>query len=95
MEKHLGQAVTKAPVGHEGIQEGVGMIDASINNIRELLATIRNGNCPNTCGDCKNIPTYISLADTLDQTPGVLAEQADDINALIKDIATALNLRLY
>lgn len=30
--------------------------------------------------DSKNIPTYISLADTLEQTPRVLAEQADEIN---------------
>lgn len=80
MKKHLGQVVTKAPVGHEGIQEGVCMIQASINNIRELLETIINGNCPTACGDSKNIPTYISLADTLEQTPRVLAEQADEIN---------------
>lgn len=95
MEKHLGQAVTKAPVGHEGIQEGVCMIQTSINSIRELLATIKNGNCPIACGDSKDIPTYMSLAGTLDQTPGILAEQANEINILIKDIATALNLRSY
>ena len=93
MEKHLGQAVTKAPVGHEGIQEGVGMIQTSINNIRGLLETIRNGDCLTACENSKNIPTYISLADTLEQTPRVLAEQADEINSLVEDIAAALSLR--
>lgn len=90
MEKHLGQIVT---AGHEGIQEGVGMIQTSINNIRELLETIRNGNCPAACGDSKNIQTYISLAYTLEKTPRVLAEQADEINSLVEDIAAALILR--
>ena len=93
MEKHLGQVSTKATVGHEGIQEGVGMIQTSINNIRELLDTIRNGNCPIACSNSKNIPTYMPLADTLEQTPGVLAGQADEINSLVEDIAAALSLR--
>lgn len=86
----------KQPIlrGHEGIQDGVAMIDTAINNIRDLLLRVKNGSDALTCLDKPTNECYMSLADALEQVPGALAEQSNTINLLIKELAVLLSLRV-
>ena len=77
--------------GHKGIQDGVHSIESALFRLQLVINVINCGPIPHTKEKAEE-PLYLSLADTLVQTPGVLEQLAKDLHMLIDRLASSLTL---
>lgn len=89
MSRGLGIDIPKAEVrreGHKAIQDGVYKMDRAISRLSSFIEVINLGSHPHL-SEKEPEPVYLSLTDTLAQTPDVLFRQAESIHKLIDNLA--------
>lgn len=77
--------------GHKGIQDGVHSIESALFRLNLAIDVINCGSISHTNEKAEE-PLYLSLTDTLIQTPGVLEQLAKDLHRLIDRLANSLTL---
>lgn len=94
MSRGIGIDIPKAEVrqeGHKAIQDGVYKMDRVISRLSSLIEVIKLDSYQHL-SEKESEPVYLSLTDTLAQTPDVLFRQAEAIHKLIDNLADSLTL---